>query len=244
MNKPRALKANEIELRAQSVKTKGAVMLLFKDARVDMNILDEIYGIDGWQRTHEVINGNLFCNIDLWDDKKKMWIRKQDVGIESNQQKEKGEASDAFKRAGFNVGIGRELYTKIFIWINLDANETQPKQNDKTKLQLSFKTKFHVSDIESKDGTIIHLEIKDANNKTRFTYDASKYKASDTKAPKGEPDAPKAEIKIDTVKAKTLMDKIELKGVDVAKLMGYFKVNSLNELTVPQFTLAMKKLDN
>ena len=85
-------------------------MLLYKDARVDMKILDETFGTLGWKRTHELINNNLFCNIDIWDAEKKEWIRKQDVGVESNTEKEKGQASDAFKRAAVKWGIGRFLY--------------------------------------------------------------------------------------------------------------------------------------
>ena len=81
------LTAEDIDCRVQSVSkakngTVGAVLLLYKDARVDMRILDQVFGPGNWQRTHEVINGNLFCNIDIWDDEKKTWVRKQDVGTE------------------------------------------------------------------------------------------------------------------------------------------------------------------
>lgn len=114
----RKLDAKEIECRVQSVKANGLVLLLYKDARCDMNILDETYGTLGWQRSHVVINNNLFCNVSVWDTDKKQWITKQDVGTESNTEKEKGQASDSFKRACFNLGIGRELYTAPFIWVN------------------------------------------------------------------------------------------------------------------------------
>lgn len=177
MKEIRLLKANEIEVRVQSVKktTKsvGAVLLLYKNARVDMNILDEIYGSTGWQRGHEVINGNLFCTISLWDDDKKQWIKKQDVGVESYTEKEKGQASDSFKRAGFNVGIGRELYTAPFMWINLDEgeyNKTTDTRTKKDKYALSPVIKFNVKSIEyNKDREIIKLEIQDNHNKVRYT---------------------------------------------------------------------------
>lgn len=113
----RLLRADEIEARVQSVKDNGAMLLLYKDARCDMNILDEIFGIYGWQREHELINGNLFCTVSVFDETSRSWIKKQDVGVESNTAKEKGQASDAFKRACFNWGIGRELYTAPFIWV-------------------------------------------------------------------------------------------------------------------------------
>lgn len=119
MKEIRTLRADEIEVRIggfNKAKT-GGFLLLYKDARVDMRILDEIYGPMNWQRSHEVINGNLFCNISVWDDAKGSWITKQDVGVESANDATKGQASDAFKRAAFNWGIGRELYTAPFIWI-------------------------------------------------------------------------------------------------------------------------------
>ena len=169
----RTLRADEIECRVQQVTEKGCVLLIYKDARVDMRILDETFGIDGWQRTHEVINGNLFCNIEIWSDDKKCWIKKQDVGTESNTEKEKGEASDSFKRAGFNVGIGRELYSSPFIWIKLDESEIE--KNSQGKPQLSRSVKFGVSSIkydENKD--ITELVISDNKGAIRYTFRSSK----------------------------------------------------------------------
>lgn len=109
------------------MKQNGCSLLLYKDARVDMRMLDEVYGPNNWQRSHELINGNLFCTISVWDADKGVWVNKQDVGTESNTEKEKGQASDAFKRAAFNWGIGRELYTAPFIWITLDSSEVYEK---------------------------------------------------------------------------------------------------------------------
>jgi hypothetical protein len=166
----RLLQANEIDVRVQSVKKTskgvGCILLLYKDARVDMKILDEVYGPNGWQRTHEVINDNLFCNVDTWDNEKKCWIRKHDVGVESNTEKQKGEASDAFKRACFNVGIGRELYTAPFIWIDLKDGEYTESNG---KLQVSTFAKFSVKSIGyNKEREIISLEIIDSKNTSRY----------------------------------------------------------------------------
>jgi hypothetical protein len=148
------LGAADIDCRVQSVSQAksgkvGAVLLLYKDARVDMRILDEVFGSGNWKRTHEVINGNLFCNIDIWDDDKKEWVRKQDVGVESNADKEKGQASDAFKRAGFNVGIGRELYTAPFVYVELSESEyTQDGQrNGKPAFKCWPNTRFTVKHV-------------------------------------------------------------------------------------------------
>ena len=146
MKKFRNLLPNEIDCRPQQIAKDGrwCTLLLYKDARVDMNILDEVYGANNWQRTHEVINGQLFCNIDIWDDDKKCWVRKQDVGTESNMDKEKGRASDAMKRACFNVGIGRELYTAPLVFVNLCENET--KQNNRGGRDL-VRLRFSVKEI-------------------------------------------------------------------------------------------------
>lgn len=189
----RTLRADEIECRVQQVTEKGCVLLIYKDARVDMRILDETFGVDGWQRTHEVINGNLFCNIEIWSDEKKCWIKKQDVGTESNTEKEKGEASDSFKRAGFNVGIGRELYSSPFIWINLDPSEIE--KNAQSKPQLKRSIKFSVKSIkydENKD--ITDLVISDNKGFTRYEFGGSKT------APKTAPKTPEQPKVIDIEK--------------------------------------------
>ena len=143
-------------------------LLLYKNARVDMRILDDVFGPMGWQREHELINGNLFCSILLWDEEKKQWVKKQDVGTESNTEKEKGEASDSFKRAGTNVGIGRELYTAPRISVNLKAEE-YTENNDKIKVKPA--TLFFVDAIEYSDRReIIGLSIIDRTGATRFVW--------------------------------------------------------------------------
>lgn len=111
----RDLRADEIECRVAQAKQNGVSLLLYKDARCDQNILDETVGAFGWMRQHTRDNAN--CIVSIWDDKKQQWISKEDTGTESNTEKEKGLASDSFKRACFNWGIGRELYTAPFIWI-------------------------------------------------------------------------------------------------------------------------------
>lgn len=111
----RKLHADEIDARiAQVIETKsfeGVSLLLYKDARVDQRILDETFGALNWQRSHQDIDGNLYCTVSVWDESKGSWVAKQDVGTESYTEAEKGQASDSFKRACFNWGIGRELYT-------------------------------------------------------------------------------------------------------------------------------------
>lgn len=128
----RPLQANEIDVRVSQVKENGVILLLYKDARCDMNILDETVGAMNWQRSHQEIKGNLHCTVSIYDSEKRMWISKSDCGTESYTEKEKGEASDSFKRACFNWGIGRELYTAPFIWVGFDkCNISNKKCYDK-----------------------------------------------------------------------------------------------------------------
>lgn len=169
----RTLRADEIDCRIQSVsKNKngvGAVVLLYKDARVDMNMLDEVVGPTRWKRTHELIGNNLYCTVSIMHDTNE-WISKQDVGTESNTEKEKGQASDSFKRACFNWGIGRELYSAPFIYINLNNGEYS-EFNGKYK---SY-AKFNVSDIGYDDKKNINrLTIVDNKGNVRYTFGTPK----------------------------------------------------------------------
>lgn len=193
MKKFRNLLPNEIDCRPQQIAKDGrwCTLLLYKDARVDMNILDEVYGANNWQRTHEVINGQLFCNIDIWDDDKKCWVRKQDVGTESNMDKEKGRASDAMKRACFNVGIGRELYTAPLVFINLGENET--KQNSRGGRDL-VRLRFSVKEIGyNEHNEISKLVIIDNKNVVRYSYGSEEKVVQPTQptpaAPQAQPQA-------------------------------------------------------
>jgi len=129
----RDLTADEIECRVQSVKQNGLVLLLYKNARCDMNILDETVGAENWQREHYECKGNLFCrvgiNVTNFTEYGVDWVWKSDCGVESNTEAQKGEASDSFKRACFNWGIGRELYTSPFIWIPADKCDIKDGKN-------------------------------------------------------------------------------------------------------------------
>jgi hypothetical protein len=173
MKQPRLLRANEISCRIQQVTdNKGAIVLLYKDARVDMAILDETYGPMNWQRKHDVVNGNLFCTIDIWDDEKKQWVSKQDVGVESNTEATKGEASDAFKRAGFNWSIGRELYTAPFVFVQLSDDECYINKSGKQAAKSSFGLEVASITYNEETREITSLVLKDRKGKVRFTHGA------------------------------------------------------------------------
>ena len=121
------LGADDIEVKVKQVTAKGAVCLLYKTARTDMNMLDKVIGPTNWRNSYQEIKNNLYCVIEIWDDEKKQWVAKMDCGIESREDGEgnekKGEASDAFKRAGFRWGIGRELYTAPFTFLSLPTSK-------------------------------------------------------------------------------------------------------------------------
>ena len=162
MEKIRLLKKDEIECRVAQVAKDltWCNVLLYKDARVDMRILDEVFGQMNWQRHHELINGNLFCTVSVWDKEKNAWVSKQDVGVESMTEKEKGQASDAFKRACFNIGIGRELYTAPTIFINLTKADVSASNK--------VKARFKVADIGYTNGEITSLVIVDDKGAERY----------------------------------------------------------------------------
>lgn len=162
----RLLRADEIDCRVGTQTDKGVSLLMYKDARVDMRLLDEVVGVMNWKREHEVINGNLYCTVSIWDEAKKEWVSKQDVGVESNTEKEKGQASDAFKRACFNWGIGRELYTCPFVWVNLNDNEWRMGANGRK----TPKTHFYVDAIEYLDGRVSYIRIIDDRGEVRYKW--------------------------------------------------------------------------
>lgn len=166
----RDLTAEDIEVRVQSVKKNGVILLLYKNARVDMSILDETVGAENWQREHYESKGNLFCRVGIYCPSKQKdsigWVWKSDCGTESNTEPQKGEASDSFKRACFNWGIGRELYTSPFIWIS-DKNCTI--DNGKCF------DRFEVEAIRVENKKITGLAIRNATTGKRvFVWDANK----------------------------------------------------------------------
>ena len=161
----RTLRADEIECRVQLYnRDKGVSLLLYKDARADMILLDETVGAENWQRSHELINGNLYCNVGIYikraeDGGYNEWVWKQDVGTESNTEAEKGQASDSFKRACVNWGIGRELYTAPFIWIPAEkiewAENGKPKSTFRvTKVDYDLNRRITQLVISTKKGVV------------------------------------------------------------------------------------------
>jgi len=178
--KIRPLRPDEVELRVANLSEKGAQFLIYKDARVDKRILDETFGVFGWRNRYEVVNGNLYCTVDIQNPETGEWVSKCDCGTESNTEKEKGEASDAFKRACFNVGIGRELYTKIFIFIPgitapVKDKEGNPARDARGKAMFRLSDpfmKFSVSEMEvdEEKEKITKLVVIDEKGIEKFRY--------------------------------------------------------------------------
>lgn len=177
----RDLTADEIECRVQSVKQNGLVLLLYKNARCDMNILDETVGAENWQREHYECKGNLFCRVGIHcsrtqhDEIRALelvtaheWVWKSDCGVESNTEAQKGEASDSFKRACFNWGIGRELYTAPFTWIpadKCDIKDTGKKDKNGKPIFVCY-DKFEIEKIIIENKKIMAISILNTSIKS------------------------------------------------------------------------------
>lgn len=163
------LTIDDIEVKVKQVGKNGAVALLYKTARVDMAILDEVFGAMNWTDDFREIKGNLYCGIGIRQDENSPFVWKWDCGTESRADGEgnekKGEASDSFKRAGFKWGIGRELYTAPFISLKV------PTKLDGKKWVLADKyAKFHLSHIKyTADRKISEVEVKDDDGKVVFS---------------------------------------------------------------------------
>lgn len=175
MEEIRLLSKEDIEVRvAQTIAGNNKVrvnLLLYKNARVDMKIMDELFTPMGWKRTHKLIGDRLYCCVEVYNPETKEWICKEDVGVESNTEAEKGQASDSFKRACVNWGIGRELYTAPKITIELNENEYTKDQNSRIKVWAYFSVKSIGYD--SKTRTITSLEIQDKYGNVRFSMGGS-----------------------------------------------------------------------
>lgn len=170
----RTVKAEEIDVRVAQIEKTWCTLLLYKDARVDQNILDETVGQMNWQRHHNRENAN--CIVSIWDENKKQWVEKEDTGVESFSQAEKGLASDSFKRACFNWGIGRELYTapSIFVLPRKDMGKIRKPDEEANEFfekngKYTTKTKFYVDYIDyDENRNISDLVIRDHKGNPRF----------------------------------------------------------------------------
>lgn len=219
----RLLKASEIECRTGMVRENGLSLLLYKDARVDQRILDETFGAFGWQRKHTVLNGRLYCTVSIWDREKEQWIEKQDVGTGGDMEKEKGEASDSFKRACFSVGIGRELYTAPFIWVPSTMCRIEKRGDGK----YFCREQFRVHSISyGKEKEIAGLTIVDSRKQVVFSFCAG-VSAGGLLNQKQ-----KAEFR----------EELERTGVSMEQVLERYRLSAFEEMTPEVYRKAMNGL--
>lgn len=225
----RLLKAEEIDCRIGTISEKGLSLLLYKDARADMRILDETFGCFGWKRTHQCINGSLYCTVEIWDAEKMQWISKQDVGTESYTEKEKGQASDSFKRACVSVGIGRELYSAPFIWLSAPKVSIQNKNG-----KYSCMERFSVKEISyNAQREITGLTIQ--NQKGNIVYSMTPAEGQ-----KLEQEKKKA---LTTAQIKKLNKELERTGVALDTVLSRYQIEAMNEMTPDMYGSAMRSLE-
>lgn len=245
----RTLTNDEIELRVGATTAKGFSLLLYKNARCDMQLLDEVVGSMNWMREHSRDNAN--CIVSIWDGEKKEWVSKEDTGTESQTEKEKGLASDSFKRACVNWGIGRELYTAPFIWISghVDADS---RARSGYKADQRFVGGLKVSAIEyNNKRSIKKLVIEDEGGNIVYSYGTKRKPNTEEKvspkknAPKEEPK--KAEVENDSIifaeHAQDIKDGLEETDSNVSAFLSLFQAKSVDEMYESQYEKAMQMIE-
>ncbi|WP_320986309.1 hypothetical protein [Hungatella effluvii] len=223
----RLLNADEIDCRIATVTAYGVALLLYKDARVDQNILDETVGPFGWQRRHCRENAN--CIVSIWDSEKNQWIEKEDTGTESNTEKEKGLASDSFKRACFNWGIGRELYTAPRVFIGNQKCKVEEIE-DRGRKKYVCRDQFYVSRIGYDDNRIINaLEIKKRGGVVVFSTQRENDCKEETSNTNSE------QHSLSEAQYNTVIDRLKKNHMTQKEIMQKYGVKSIYKLSQEQF---------
>lgn len=224
----RLLRADEIDARVAQVKENGLSLLLYKDARCDMNVLDETVGAFNWKREHSRENAN--CIVSIWDAEKQQWISKEDTGTESQSEAQKGLASDSFKRACVNWGIGRELYTAPFIWIKADDCKII-KSGDKFKTFDKFSVRnISYNDKREIDGLVIVKDYKEVFVWGKFRNNSSKSSASKkTEA-----------VKISDMQYDSVVNALADMERTEEAICAHYSIPSLRDMNTDQYTNLMK----
>lgn len=207
----RNLRENEIEARVSRIAFGRCYVLLYKNSRVDMDLLDETVGAMNWKRGHTRDNAN--CIVSIWDKDKGQWVTKEDTGTESKTEAEKGLASDSFKRACVNWGIGRELYTAPVIYFEKgEFTEKDGKTYDR----------FEVEEIIY-DGKCIHrVTVRDIKTGVVKTFG----NAGDIKKRTGEA--------ITEKEAEKLGEEIAESQYSTRSVLAHYHVRSIAELTTKE----------
>ena len=230
----RLLEPDDIDLRVGTATAKGFSLLLYKNARADMLLLDEAVGPMNWMREHSRDNAN--CIVSIWDADKGAWVPKEDTGTESQTEKEKGLASDSFKRACVNWGIGRELYTAPFIWISGHVIADQRARSG-YKADQRYVSGLKVSAIDySKKRTITKLVIEDQNGEIVYTYGVRRASKPKKEAPPAEPipPTPAKDGLISSEHAQEIKEALEETDSNVPAFLSLFGVRSVDEMMESQ----------
>lgn len=237
-NRIRPLRADEIECRIGTISEKGLSLLLYKDARADMKILDEVFGPMNWQRKHEVIGGSLYCTVSVWDDVKKQWISKMDVGTESCTEKEKTKSSDSFKRASVNFGIGRELYTAPFIWLSAGKVRIEKRQDGKFYTQ----DKFIVGNISYDEENRVITGLIIVNRDGNVVYELKAGNAAEAVSSRAKVLEGETSVEKTDKNAAAIRKELERTGVALNAVLERYGVGSIQEMDDATYRKAMNSL--
>lgn len=219
----RLLKAEEIECRVGQKTKDGSKysVLLYKTARTDMDILDEVFGIDNWQVDYQMIGESLFCTISVWSDVRGCWVRKSSNGTEGNIEADKSKASDAYKRAGFMVGIGRELYSAPQIWLDKSVNSYDLKVE---QIEYDSSDKICTLVLSSK-GEVVY----------QFRNGKGTAKTEDKSQPIG--------VDHDTLeRIRDIAQKLEFEGKKTDEILAYYHVKTIGEIPLPLWEKMLSKV--
>lgn len=240
----RPLRADEVDVRIAQCKKNGVSLLLYKDARCDMNILDETVGPERWQRHHSRDNAN--CTVSIYFPALDQWVEKEDTGTESNTEAEKGLASDSFKRACFNWGIGRELYTAPFIWIGSDSCDIKESGN-----RCTCYDRFRVTEMEVEAGRITRLAVANDSRKGAVVYrfgqaaqaaQEPRRRTERTSKPDTQAEPQKPSARLTEASAAKLREVAAQININLPELLRRYHVNEVEELSTAQYTAIMKQI--
>ena len=226
--KIRLLQASEIDVRVGAIYEKGITLLLYKDARVDMAILDETYGPLNWSRKHLMFGDVMFCELSVKNEETGEWITKTDVGSPSFAEPIKGQASDSFKRAAVLLGIGRELYTAPFIW--LEASKVDIKVENGKRM---VKDRFFVQTIQYDEEKRCVTGLIITNQKNEVVYQYMSCATSNSK---------KDALIISPEQIKELYEQLNRTGVPLSQVLTRYKIKTISEMSPEVWLKAMNSL--
>lgn len=246
--KIRALYPDEVEVRVAQTTKNGIQLLLYKNSRVDMKILDEVYGEGNWQNRFERIGEDLFCTIMIWDESKSQWIRKCNCGTEGNVGEGKSTASDAFKRAGFMLGIGRELYTKLFIFVKVPTvARTNGKGFDVADSHKYVTYSVTHMKVDEESEKIVELIITSSKGEVVYSYGVDKKTLGKVNTPKAEEIPTEGEfealeiVSVGKEEIQWLMDNYSAETLP--KICDKYHVEEIAALSMEQFAQIKAKFE-